>query len=98
MRRFTVWRAASMPGAGKTCRWSRRDADGLRPMISRSPNQQRSGAGMSVDVVLYTTPNCSYCVQAKQLLVRKGVAYREIDVSRDGALRTEVMARSGQRT
>ncbi len=53
---------------------------------------------MSVDVVLYTTPNCSYCVQAKQLLVRKGVAYREIDVSRDGALRTEVMARSGQRT
>ena len=53
---------------------------------------------MSVDVVLYTTPSCSYCVQAKQLLVRKGVAYREIDVSRDGALRTEVMARSGQRT
>ena len=53
---------------------------------------------MSVDVVLYTTPNCSYCVQAKQLLVRKGIAYREIDVSRDGALRTEVMARSGQRT
>ncbi|MFZ5698980.1 MAG: glutaredoxin 3 [Pseudomonadota bacterium] len=53
---------------------------------------------MSVDVVLYTTPNCSYCVQAKQLLVRKGAAYREIDVSRDGALRTEVMARSGQRT
>ena len=53
---------------------------------------------MSVDVVLYTTPNCSYCVQAKRLLVRKGIAYREIDVSRDGALRTEVMARSGQRT
>ncbi len=53
---------------------------------------------MTVEVVLYTTPNCSYCVQAKQLLVRKGIAYREIDVSRDGALRTEVMARSGQRT
>ncbi len=53
---------------------------------------------MTVEVVLYTTLNCSYCVQAKQLLVRKGIAYREIDVSRDGALRTEVMARSGQRT
>lgn len=53
---------------------------------------------MSVDVVLYTTPVCPYCVRAKQLLARKGVAYREIDVSRDDALRAEVMARSGRRT
>lgn len=53
---------------------------------------------MGADVVLYTTPICPYCVRAKQLLARKGVAYREIDVSRDDALRAEVMARSGQRT
>lgn len=53
---------------------------------------------MAVDVVLYTTPVCPYCVRAKQLLARKGVAYREIDVSRDDALRAEVMARSGRRT
>lgn len=53
---------------------------------------------MSVDIVIYTTPVCPYCVQAKQLLARKGAAYREIDVSRDPELRTEVMQRSGRRT
>lgn len=53
---------------------------------------------MSVDIVIYTTPACPYCVQAKQLLTRKGAVYREIDVSRDPELRTEVMQRSGRRT
>ncbi len=53
---------------------------------------------MSVDVVIYTTPICPYCVQAKQLLQRKGAAFREVDVSRDDALRQDVMARSGRRT
>lgn len=50
------------------------------------------------DVVMYTTPVCPYCVMAKQLLKRKGVAFREVDVARDPALRQEVMARSGRRT
>lgn len=53
---------------------------------------------MSVDVVIYTTPVCPYCVQAKALLKRKGVAFREVDVAGDDALRREVVARSGQRT
>jgi len=53
---------------------------------------------MTADVVVYSTPSCPYCVQAKQLLTRKGVSYREIDVARDAALRQEVMQRSGQRT
>lgn len=53
---------------------------------------------MAVEVILYTTPVCPYCVLAKKLLQRKGVAYREIDVSRDPALRQEIMTRSGRRT
>lgn len=53
---------------------------------------------MSADVVIYTTPICPYCVMAKQLLKRKGVPYREINVSGDDALRQEVMQRSGRRT
>lgn len=53
---------------------------------------------MSIDIVIYTTPVCPYCVQAKQLLARKGASWREIDVSVDPALRQEVMARSGRRT
>ena len=38
---------------------------------------------MSCDVLIYTTQVCPYCVRAKALLDRKGVAYREIDISDD---------------
>ena len=38
-------------------------------------------------VEIYTTPTCPYCMAAKALLARKGVAYQETDVSRDPDLR-----------
>lgn len=50
-------------------------------------------------VEIYTTPICPYCHAAKRLLDRKGVTYREIDVSRDPSLRAAMMQRShGRRT
>ena len=50
-------------------------------------------------VVLYTTPYCGYCRAAKRLLTRKGVAFTEIDVSGDLALRQEMIDRAyGGRT
>lgn len=50
-------------------------------------------------VEIYTTPMCPYCHAAKRLLDRKGVAYREIDVSRDPSLRATMTQRShGRRT
>lgn len=50
-------------------------------------------------VEIYTTPICPYCHAAKRLLDRKGVAYREIDVSRDVALREQMVQRArGRRT
>jgi glutaredoxin 3 len=50
-------------------------------------------------VEIYTTPFCPYCHAAKRLLDRKGVAYTEIDVSRDPALRAVMMQRAnGRRT
>lgn len=52
----------------------------------------------SPNVVIYTTPICPYCVRAKQLLQRKGVAYEEVDLSRDHELRLEIMQRTRQRT
>ena len=42
---------------------------------------------MSAEVVMYRTPFCPYCVRAADLLARKGVAVREIDVSDDPARR-----------
>lgn len=46
-------------------------------------------------VEIYTTPTCPYCVAAKRLLAKKGVAYAEIDVSRDPAIRTAMTERAG---
>lgn len=50
------------------------------------------------DVVVYTKPFCPYCTAAKALLREKGVAFREVDVSRDDALREDLVARTGRRT
>jgi glutaredoxin 3 len=50
-------------------------------------------------VEIYTTPLCGYCHAAKRLLTQKGVAFTEIDVSRDAELRATMTQRShGGRT
>jgi glutaredoxin 3 len=48
-------------------------------------------------VELYTTPYCPYCIAAKQLLRRKGVDFRDIDVAGRPELRAEMMTRAGGR-
>ena len=48
-------------------------------------------------IVMYTTQVCPYCVQAKRLLNKKGVAFEEIDVSRDAGLRRSMVQKSGGR-
>ena len=47
------------------------------------------------DVVIYTKSWCGYCTRAKALLARKGAKFREIEISDDGALRDEMVARAG---
>ena len=49
-------------------------------------------------VTIYTTPICPYCSMAKRLLTTKAVAFDEIDVSRDFALRDAMVAKAGGRT
>ncbi|HEY2525085.1 MAG TPA: glutaredoxin 3 [Candidatus Binataceae bacterium] len=48
-------------------------------------------------VEVYTTSYCPYCIRAKSLLKRKGVAFDEIDVSGDPALREKMIELSGGR-
>jgi glutaredoxin 3 len=45
-------------------------------------------------VDIYTTRFCPYCVAAKSLLKRKGVAYNEIDVGGDMELRDKMIQRA----
>jgi glutaredoxin 3 len=49
-------------------------------------------------VTIYTTRSCGYCRMAKSLLAQKGVAYAEIDVTFDDALRAHMTERAGGRT
>ena len=50
---------------------------------------------MTKPVVIYTTPICPYCVRAKSLLTKKGVAYQEVDVMMDEKALGEMLAKSG---
>lgn len=47
---------------------------------------------------MYSTQYCPYCTRARALLERKGVAFEEIDVSRDEARREHMVRASGRRT
>ena len=48
-------------------------------------------------VEIYTTRTCPYCIAAKALLTRKGVAFEETDVGANPALRSAMMARANGR-
>ncbi len=50
-------------------------------------------------VKIYTTAECPYCRQAKEVLKAKGVAHmEEIRVDSDAGQRAEMMAITGRRT
>lgn len=49
-------------------------------------------------VEMYSTPVCPYCVRAKALLDKKGVAYTDVNVMMNSAKRQEMEKRSGART
>lgn len=50
------------------------------------------------DVTIYTRMGCGYCVAAKRLLDRKGIAYTEHDASFSPDLRSEMIARANGRS
>lgn len=51
------------------------------------------------EVKIYSTTVCPYCVRAKQLLERKGVAYTDINLSQeDPQVRLDLMQRTNHRT
>ncbi len=49
-------------------------------------------------VVMYTTQFCPYCHAAKRLLKSLNVAFKDIAVDGNAALRQELVQKSGQRT
>lgn len=46
-------------------------------------------------ITLYSTTTCGFCRAAKQLLTDRGIAFTEIDLTNDDALRTQISANAG---
>jgi glutaredoxin 3 len=53
---------------------------------------------MSSQITIYTKSHCPFCVRAKRLLDRKGVAYEEVSVEGKDDLRRWLVEASGQMT
>jgi glutaredoxin 3 len=53
---------------------------------------------MSIKVTVYTKSSCPFCVRAKRLLDRKGVAYEEISLEGKDDLRVWLVEATGQMT
>jgi glutaredoxin 3 len=49
-------------------------------------------------IQVYSKKNCPFCVRAKALLDRKGIAYEIIDAEGNDELRTWLAEASGQKT
>lgn len=49
------------------------------------------------EITMYTTPTCRFCKGAKEDLDRKGIKYKEIDVSKDAEELEKMLRISGKR-
>ena len=49
-----------------------------------------------IEVVVYTTRWCPYCIRAKGLLNSKSISFNEIPVDGDRALREDMARRAGR--
>jgi len=48
-------------------------------------------------ITIYTTPTCPFCKAAKEDLDRKGIKYKEVDVSNDAEGLEKMVRISGKR-
>ncbi len=47
-------------------------------------------------VIVFSTPTCTFCTQAKRYFREKKVKFRDVDVSRDQRAAADMQRRSGQ--
>lgn len=47
-------------------------------------------------VLVFSTPTCTYCNQAKRYFREKGVRFKDVDVSKDPAAARDMVRMSGQ--
>lgn len=47
-------------------------------------------------VIIFSTPTCSFCNQAKRYFREKNIRFTDVDVSRDQSAARDMMRRTGQ--
>ncbi len=47
-------------------------------------------------VIVFSTPTCSFCNQAKRYFREKSIRFTDVDVSRDQSAARDMMRRTGQ--
>ena len=47
-------------------------------------------------IIVYSTPNCYYCVQLKDFLKKNNIKFQDIDVSKSKEKAKEMIKKSGQ--
>lgn len=105
-----VWRAVSAETVQTLCRTSTRTCVSAAIPVSVPVSTAQSqcpaadeavealaGRGKEMNVVVYTTPTCGYCTQAKSFLARQGVRFVEKNVATDRRAAAEMVRISGQR-
>jgi glutaredoxin 3 len=50
-----------------------------------------------MNIIIYTTPTCPYCIMVKNYLTEKNIPFQNIDVSADPEKAREMVQKSGQR-
>lgn len=51
---------------------------------------------METSVTIFSTPNCTYCKQAKEFLTANNISFEDIDVSTNSEAKAEMIEISGQ--
>jgi len=68
-----------------------------RKLLADAPRHRADGTeAPPLRITVYTTRSCPHCTTVKNHLKRKGVPYREVDVSKDASAATDLQRRTGQ--
>ncbi len=58
--------------------------------------EERKSKRRQPRVIVFSTPTCPHCRSAKRYLRKKGIRFRNVDVSRDSSAARDMVRRTGQ--
>lgn len=61
-----------------------------------SPKAKDSNESSKPNIIVYSTPTCTFCTKLKKHLDKHGFPYKDIDVSKDSKAADDLMKKTGQ--